>query len=215
MFSIYVIFVAIITTSLVVSKTYATVGESLRHTTFLAASLLSTSGFGSVNYETWPMIAQILLFALMFMGGSAGSTAGGLKVSRLIILSKSSMLSAHKMLSPRSVKTVRLEGKPLSEETVHNTQRYFVLYSLIMVVSIILISLDTTVKGTDGLMTCISAVVTCFNNVGPGFGAVGPAYNFADLGIFTKIILTMDMLIGRLEILPILLIFYPKSWRSI
>ena len=125
------------------------------------------------------------------------------------------MLSAHKMLSPRSVKSVRLEGKPLSEETIHNTQRYFVLYSMIMVVSIILISFESTGSGISGLMTNISAVVTCFNNVGPGFGAVGPVCNFADLGIFTKIILTLDMLIGRLEILPILLIFSPKAWRSI
>ena len=215
MFAIYVAFVAIITTSLVLSNTYSTVQEGLRHSSFLAASLLSTTGFGSVNYETWPMIAQILLFALMFMGGSAGSTAGGLKVARVIILGKSSMLSAHKMLSPRSVKSVRLEGKPLSDETIHNTQRYFVLYSMIMVVSIILISFESTGSGISGLMTNISAVVTCFNNVGPGFGAVGPVCNFAGLGIFTKIVLIFDMLIGRLEILPILLIFYPKSWRSI
>ena len=196
------------------SNTYETVAEGIRHSSFTVASLLSTSGFVTANYETWPMLAQILLFALMFLGGSAGSTAGGLKISRLMILGKSSMLSAHKMLSPRSVKTVRLEGKPLSEETIHNTQRYFVLYALILVVSIILVSIDTNVADASGLMTNISAVVTCFNNVGPGFGGVGPVCNFADLGIFAKIVLIMDMLIGRLEIMPILLIFYPKAWRS-
>lgn len=216
MFSIFILFVAVISLSLCLSSTYDTVAESIRHSSFTAASILSTTGFVTANYEHWPMIAQILLFALMFMGGSAGSTAGGLKVSRVIILGKSSMLSAHKMLSPRSVKSVRLEGKPLSDETIHNTQRYFVLYVMIMVVSVILISLDNpTTTGTNGLMTNISAVVTCFNNVGPGFGAVGPVCNFADLGIFTKIILTLDMLIGRLEILPILLIFNFKAWRSV
>ncbi|MBO5982683.1 MAG: TrkH family potassium uptake protein, partial [Clostridia bacterium] len=216
MFAIYIIFVAIITLSLCLSNTYGTVAESIRHSSFTAAAILSTTGFVTQNYESWPMIAQILIFALMFMGGSAGSTAGGLKVSRVIILGKSSMLSAHKMLSPRSVKSVRLEGKTLSEETIHNTQRYFVLYAMILVVSVILISIDKSVSSdTNGLMTNISAVVTCFNNVGPGFGGVGPVCNFADLGIFTKIVLIMDMLIGRLEILPILLIFYPKAWRSI
>lgn len=214
MFSIYIILVALITLSLSLSNTYETVAEGIRHSSFTVASLLSTSGFVTANYETWPMLAQILLFALMFLGGSAGSTAGGLKISRLMILGKSSMLSAHKMLSPRSVKTVRLEGKPLSEETIHNTQRYFVLYALILVVSIILVSIDTNVADASGLMTNISAVVTCFNNVGPGFGGVGPVCNFADLGIFAKIVLIMDMLIGRLEIMPILLIFYPKAWRS-
>jgi trk system potassium uptake protein TrkH len=151
----------------------------------------------------------------MFVGGSAGSTAGGLKVSRIIILGKSSMLSAHKMLSPRSVKTVRLEGKTLSEESIHTTQRYFALYMCIFVISIILVSIDSNFGGANGLMTNISAVATCINNVGPAFSGVGPMNNFADLGILTKIVLSIDMLIGRLEIMPILLIFYPKAWRTV
>ena len=215
MFGLYTLLVLFITLSLFISKTYNTFAEGLRYSSFTVAAILSTTGFVTADFEKWPIIAQMLLFALMFVGGSAGSTAGGLKVSRVIILGKSSIMSAHKMLSPRAVKSVRLEGKPLSEETIHNTQRYFVLYSLLIVVSIVLVSIDSTFTGTNGLMTNISAVVTCFNNVGPGFGGVGPVCNFADLGIFTKIILCFDMLIGRLEILPILLMFTPKAWRSI
>ena len=215
MFSIYGVVVAGITASLVVSNTYATVGESLRHASFTVASLMSTSGFVTANYETWPVVSQALLMLLMFIGGSAGSTAGGLKVSRIIILGKSSMLSAKKMMMPRAVSSVRLDGKPVDETTVHNTNRYFALYILFFVVSIILVSIDGAFTGNHGWMTHISSVITCLNNVGPGFAGVGPVCNFADLTIFSKIVLSFDMLVGRLEILPILLILYPKAWRSI
>jgi trk system potassium uptake protein TrkH len=151
----------------------------------------------------------------MFIGGSAGSTAGGLKVSRIMIMGKSSMLSAKKMLSPRAVSTVRIDGKPISDDLIHSTSRYFALYVLIFVISIILVSFDKSFSGTNGILSGISSVVTTLNNVGPGFGTVGPTSNFAGLTIFSKIILSIDMLVGRLEILPILLIFYPKAWRSI
>lgn len=215
MFAIYIVFTAIITVCLCLSNTYGSVAEALRHSSFTAASIMSTSGFVTVNYETWPLVTHVLLLILMFIGGSAGSTAGGLKVSRLIILSKSAKLSAQKMLSPRSVKSIRLEGKTVDEATIHNIQRYFVLYAFIVLLSIILVSIDPATTGSYGFMTSVSSVMACFNNVGPGFAGVGPASNYAGLGIFTKIILTLDMLIGRLEIMPILLIFYPKAWRSI
>lgn len=215
MFGIYGVAVAGITACLAISNTYGTVVESLRHASFNAASILSTTGYGTANYETWPVLAQILLFVLMFIGGSAGSTAGGLKVSRIIIMGKSSMLSAKKMFSPRAISTVRIDGKPIGDELIQNTSRYFVLYILIFVVSVILVSFDKTFSGTNGILTNISSVVTALNNVGPGFAGVGPTSNFADLTIFSKIVLSIDMLVGRLEILPILLIFYPKAWRSI
>ncbi|MBQ9107761.1 MAG: TrkH family potassium uptake protein [Clostridia bacterium] len=215
MFSIYGVVVAGITTCLVVSSTYATVGESLRHASFTVASIISTTGYVTANYETWPVFAHILLLAIMFIGGSAGSTAGGLKVSRVIILGKSSMLSAKKMLSPRSVSSVRLDGKPVGDDIIHNTSRYFVWYMFIFVVSTLFVALDKTVLGNGGIVTSISSVATCLNNVGPGLAGVGPVSNFADLTIFSKIVLCFDMLIGRLEILHILLIFYPKAWRSI
>jgi trk system potassium uptake protein TrkH len=215
MFGIFGVAVAGITACLALSHTYDTVGESLRHASFNVASILSTTGYGTANFETWPVLAQVLLFILMFVGGSAGSTAGGLKVSRIMIMGKSSMLSAKKMLSPRAVSTVRIDGKPISDELIHSTSRYFTLYVLIFVISIILVSFDKSFSGTNGILSGISSVVTTLNNVGPGFGTVGPTSNFAGLTIFSKIILSIDMLVGRLEILPILLIFYPKAWRSI
>ncbi len=212
MFGIYGVGVGIITLSLCLANTYETVGESLRHASFTAASIMSTTGFVTANYETWPLLGQMVLLLLMFVGGSAGSTAGGLKVSRVIILGKYSLVSGRKMFLPRSVSSVRLDGRPLDDETVHNTTRYFAIYMFIFALSILLIAID---PAADGFMSSIGAVATCLNNVGPGFAAVGPVSNFSGLSNFSIIVLTIDMLIGRLEILPILLLFSPQAWRRI
>ncbi len=211
---IYVVVVAAITTSLCVSKTYSSVAEALRYASFNVASVMSTTGYGTANFVTWPVLTQVLLLGVMCVGGCAGSTAGGMKVSRGIILCKSSILNVKKTMSPRSVYTLKMDGKPIGEDTVRNVQSFFVLYILIIVISTILISIEGAVGDSiTGFETNFSAVISAINNIGPGIGAVGPTGNYGDYGVFSKIVLCLDMLLGRLEILPILIIFYPKAWK--
>lgn len=214
-FGIYLSAVAIIITNLCVSGGYTFV-NALRDVTFNVASLISTSGFGTADFTKWPVLSQVVLLIAMCIGGCAGSTAGGLKVSRFVMLGKTSLLNVKKTLSPRSVCTVKMDGKPVDETTLHNAQSFFIIYILIIIISTILVSIGK--NGFSGeyssFETNFSAVIACFNNIGPGIGAVGPTGNFAGYNIFAKLVLCFDMLLGRLEIFPILLLFTPNSWKK-
>ncbi len=211
--AIVIIVIAAITACLMINKVYQSFGEALRFSAFQAASFISTTGFVTADYTAWPTAAQFLLFLLMFVGGSAGSTAGGLKISRVIILFKSGAREIKSTLSPRSVNTIRLDGKPLDYIVTHGTMRYFILYLLILCGSALLVSLNNPAFGGESMISDLSAVVTCLNNVGPFFGTSGSTGNFASYGPFAKIIFSLDMLFGRLEIFPMLLLFYHKTWR--
>lgn len=200
-----------ISISLTITNTVSSFGEGLRYASFQTASIISTSGFATADYTQWPTFCQMMLFLLMFMGGSAGSTAGGLKVSRLIIIFKDGIRQLKTSISPNRFTPVKLDGKPVSSELTSGVTSYTCTYCLIMVVSLLLISLNS--PSGFGIIENSSAVVTCINNVGPGFGALGPLGTFAPYSNFTKIVLSLDMLIGRLEIVPILLLFYPKAWQ--
>ena len=214
-FGIYFSAVAIIITNLCVSGGYTFV-NALRDVTFNVASLISTSGFGTADFTKWPVLSQVVLLIAMCIGGCAGSTAGGLKVSRFVMLGKTSLLNVKKTLSPRSVCTVKMDGKPVDETTLRNAQSFFIIYILIIIISTILVSIGK--NGFSGeyssFETNFSAVIACFNNIGPGIGAVGPTGNFAGYNIFAKLVLCFDMLLGRLEIFPILLLFTPNSWKK-
>ena len=211
---IYVAAVALIVTNLMTSGTYENFALALRDSAFNVSSLMSTSGFGTADYTTWPVLSRITLFAVMCIGGCAGSTAGGLKVSRIIMLSKSSVINVKKTLSPRSVYTVKMDGRPVDDATIRNVKSFFIIYMFIMLVSVMLISIENNDFGQySAFETNFSAVLACFNNIGPGSGAVGPTGNFASYSIFAKLVLCFDMLLGRLEILPILLLFNVKSWK--
>lgn len=211
---IYVAAVALIVTNLMTSGTYENFALALRDSAFNVSSLMSTSGFGTADYTTWPVLSRITLFAVMCIGGCAGSTAGGLKVSRVIMLSKSSVINVKKTLSPRSVYTVKMDGRPVDDATIRNVKSFFIIYMFIMLVSVMLISIENNDFGQySAFETNFSAVLACFNNIGPGSGAVGPTGNFASYSIFAKLVLCFDMLLGRLEILPILLLFNVKSWK--
>ena len=213
MLLIYFGTVAAIVANLCLTHTYSSFGEALRYTSFNVASVMSTTGFGTGDFAKWPVLSQALLLGVMCIGGSAGSTAGGLKVSRLIILSKSSFNSLRGTLSPRTVRALKMDGKALDDATVTNVRSFLILYVFIVIISTVLVSIGGGMSGS--FETNFSAVIACFNNIGPGIGAVGPYGNYAGFNIFAKIVLTFDMLLGRLEILPILLIFTPKSWRRI
>ena len=162
----------------------------------------------TLNYDTWPALSKMVIVILTLLGACAGSTAGGLKVSRLVILVKNSAREIRQTLRPRSVNVTRLDGCVLPEETVRTTSNYLAIYSLILVIAALLISVDGFTLETN-----LSASLTCLSNVGPGLGAVGPAGNFAGYSAFSKIVLALEMLIGRLEFFPLLIFFSPSTWK--
>ena len=186
---------------------YNTFGKALRHSFFQVTSIMSTAGFSTASFNTWPNLSQTLLFMLMFLGACAGSTAGGFKVSRFLIIMKSVRRDVRKFFKPNSVKTLSLDGDPLSEDTVKSAVSYLSVYSVFLFMSVLLISFD----GKD-MMTTVSAVVSCFNNIGPAFGEAFVTY--AGFSYFSKIILSFVMLFGRLEIMPMLILMSPSTWRK-
>ncbi len=186
---------------------YHNVGEAVRLSVFQVASITTTTGYSTADFNLWPGLSKSILFMLMFVGGCAGSTAGGLKVSRVMILIKNIKRQLRHMLHPRSVGTLRMEGKPLDEDTVSGVSAYFALYMVCMVAVFLLISLEPF-----DLETNLTAAAACFNNIGPGLGAVGPAGSFAAYSAFSKFVLSAAMLLGRLEIYPLLLVCSPSAW---
>ncbi len=215
MFAIYVLGTAAVTICLAIPSTYATLADTIRFSAFQTASLMSTTGFTTADYTTWPIFSQALLLLLMCIGGSASSTAGGMKVSRVVILAKSSYLGIKNTLSPRSVYTLKMDGKPLPQGIIGNTHTFFTIYVLTIVLSTLLMCISKSVHNPEGLVSNFSAVIACLNNIGPGLGFVGPASNYSVFATPAKLILCFDMLIGRLEIFPILLLFYPKAWKKV
>ncbi len=185
--------------------------KSLRYSAFGVLTITSTTGFVSADFALWPLFSQILLLILMLFGSMAGSTGGGLKASRILILFKSGRADSHRILRPHGLYCLQMNKKELSSELVASVKNYFVLAFSILAVSVVLVSLD---GGVD-FLTAISACVTCFSNVGPGLGSViGPTGSFASLSSPTKLLLSLDMLLGRLEIFPILLLFSVKTWSK-
>ena len=197
--------VLIIATSLISTK--HSVGDSFRHAFFQVSSIITTTGFSSTNFDTWPMIAKTVLVILMIIGACAGSTGGGIKVSRLVILVKSGLRDIKKALNPRSIETVKMDKRTVEEPIVKSVSVFFATYMLILAGSMLLVSLD----GRD-FTTTSTAVIACVGNIGPGLGAVGPAGNFADFSVLSKIVLSFDMLAGRLELIPMLMLFSPYAW---
>lgn len=188
---------------------YANIAEALRAAVFQTASVISTTGFGTADFNLWGGFAKSVIIVLMIIGACAGSTGGGLKVSRVMIMAKSAVRSAREMLRPHSVSNVKLDGKVVEEETVRMVSGYIIVYIGIIGISLLLIGINNLT-----FEEVFSSVITCVNNVGPGFGTVGPVGNFAALSDLSKIVLSLDMLLGRLEIFPILLLFVPAMWRK-
>ncbi len=186
---------------------YNNFGDAARHSVFQVAAIMSTTGYASADFNLWPEFAKAVIFVLLFVGGCAGSTAGGFKLSRLMLLFKLIQRDVKKMLHPRSVATVRLEGKPIDNATLNGVSSYFAIYFVMIIAVFLIISFEPF-----DFQTNFTAAVTCFNNVGPGFGNIGPMNGFADYSDFSKLVLSIAMLFGRLEIYPLLLAFYPKTW---
>lgn len=198
---------SIILIAINISRMYNTVYESVHHAAFQVVSIMTTTGYGTVDFEQWPAFSKAILLSLMFIGASAGSTGGGLKVSRVSLLMKSIRRTIRKALHPRRVQPVYMDGRAVSEEVCDNVNAYLAIYCVILVLSFAIISVDGFSIGTN-----FSAVASCFNNIGPGFELVGATQNFSIYSDLSKIILSLDMLLGRLEIFPLLLLLSPDTW---
>lgn len=205
-FGIIVISVILILFS--VYPRFESVGEALRHVCFQVGSIITTTGFVSVDYDLWPQSAKTILTLLMFVGACAGSTGGGIKVQRMIILVKTFSKEVFTYLHPRSIKKIKSDGKMLEHEVIRATNVYMIAYILVFSASVLLVSFEN-----KDMITNFTAVATSLNNVGPGFELVGPTCNFSVLSDFSKCILMFDMLAGRLELFPLLLLFCPSVWK--
>ncbi len=189
----------------------ANFGEALRYAFFQTASISSTTGLATANFDGWPALSKSVLMILMMFGACGGSTAGGMKISRLVILCKSGFYDIKKMVHPRAVYTIKLDGTPIGKETERNARSYLVVWFVIVLVSTLLVSTDSYCGGN--LMTSFSGTLACIGNVGPGFAGVGPALSYGGFNAFSKLVLSFVMLIGRLEIFPLIVLFSPRTWR--
>ncbi len=183
--------------------------DALHHAAFSVSSVITTTGFGTENFDLWPEFSRVILVFLMLIGACAGSTGGGLKISRLVILVKMVQREVRLLLHPRTVKVMTIDGKAVSNDTVRGVSAYFLTYVFLIMASILLVSLD----GFDA-STTVTAVLATFNNIGPGLGLVGPAGNFAAFSPLAKVVLTLDMLLGRLELYPMLILMLPTTWTK-
>lgn len=208
-------------------QTYTT-EEAFRHSLFQVASLMTTAGFTTTDYHVWPMLSTMSLILVMFIGAMAGSTAGGIKVSRIVIAMKGAYINVRKLINPRYVPKAKFEGKTLSSRTINDVFAYITLYFFIFLAALFLLSFDPvngqtvtilsdagTYEVKHGFFSNFSAVLACISNVGPAFEAVGPYSCYAAYSAFSKIMLTFTMLLGRLEILPVLILFNKRTWKKI
>jgi trk system potassium uptake protein TrkH len=191
-------------------STYQSVGKAFRYSSFQVASVISTTGFATADFNQWPEFSQTILILLCFIGACAGSTGGGLKISRILILIKSGLREICYAVHPSAVRTVKLEGKAVDQEVVRSVNSYFTSYVLFFSLSVLLLSM---VDNMD-IVTNFTAVVSCLNNIGPGLNIVGPTGNFSGFRSISKILLSADMLFGRLELYPFLILFSPRTWRE-
>ena len=191
-----------------ISTTYKSMGHALRDIFFTVSSIITTTGFSTADFGKWPVFSQTVLLLLMFFGACAGSTAGGLKISRVIMMAKMFVAEIKQMISPNRVVSIKYEHKPLDSKVKKGVANYFIVYIGIFTVLLLVVSMTT-----DDFLTAFSAVAATFNNIGPGLGKVGPAFSFADMTDVSKIFLSFGMLAGRLELFPMLILFAPETWK--
>ena len=187
---------------------YVSLAETVRHAAFQVSSIMTTTGFATTDFDTWPMFSKGLLMLLMVVGACAGSTGGGLKCARALLLLKSLGRNIRRVISPNKVQVVRTGNRVVSESVLDNANAYLAAYIVIVVTSFLILTLDNFSIGTN-----LSAVLACFNNIGPGLEAVGPTCNYSAFSDLSKLVLIFDMLAGRLEIFPMLILFSRNTWH--
>lgn len=192
---------------------YDTIEEAFRHALFQTSSIMTTTGFSTVDYSVWPSYSLSIILILTFIGSSAGSTAGGIKVARLAIITKATLSDIDKMTSPRRVKKIRMDKKVLNDNVVSSVRSFITTYTIVFILCAFLITLYNPNMDVDPL-TAITSSLTCISNVGPGLGKVGPSGCFSDYSGFSKMVLSFEMIAGRLELFPILVLFNPKTYMK-
>ena len=203
--------IAVLAVILIVWNTfslYGTLGETVRHAAFQVSSIMTTTGFSTTDFDQWPVFSKAIILMLMIVGASAGSTGGGLKVARVLLVFKSLRRSIRRILNPQKVLVVRNNGKPVEEKVLDNTNAYLGAYVIIILLSFLILSFDCY-----DIETNLSAVLCTFNNIGPGLASVGPMCNFSGYSDFSKIVLSINMLAGRLEIFPVLVLLSKSTWK--
>ncbi len=206
----YLIVVAVAVLAIAVNILHmcSSFGHALRLSFFQVSSIITTTGFATTDFNLWPAFSKGILIALMFIGACAGSTGGGIKIARVVILAKISAHDISRMVHPNAISNIHFEGKLQSEKDIRSVLVFLAVYILVFSASLLLMCLEDF-----DLVTIFTAVATCINNVGPGLEVVGPMGSFADFSSLGKLLLSFDMLVGRLEIFPMLLIFSPSIWR--
>ena len=200
---------AVVVLVLNIRHLYGSLAQTLHHAAFQVSSIMTTTGYTTADFDRWPLLSKGILVFLMLMGACAGSTGGGFKVGRALLVMKSLRRNVRKVANPKRVDVVRLSGRPVSETVVDNANAFLGAYVVISVVSFGLLCLDV-----PDAVTGLSAVIACFNNIGPGMGLVGPVCNYAHLSDLSKVVLSLDMLAGRLEIFPMLMLLSRGAWRK-
>ena len=190
-------------------EVYLNFGENLRYSVFQVSSIITTTGFGTADFEIWPVVAQYLLVLLMFIGGCAGSTGGGMKVARILLLFKHAQAQLFRLIHPRAIRLVKLGNRPVDKEVLQSILGFFALFIAVFVVASVMVA----ASGMD-LISSGAAVIACLANIGPGLGSVGPTDNFAHVPALGKSILLLCMLMGRLELFTVLVLFFPSFWRK-
>ena len=204
-----IVFAAIAIITVNISSSFESIGEALRHAAFSVSSIISTTGFSTENFDLWPELSRTVLVLVMFIGACAGSTGGGIKVSRILILFKGVARELRTLVHPRQVKKITIDSRPVDREVTRSVNAYIATFMLVFVASVIALSFENR-----DLITNFTAVAATINNIGPGLGGVGPASNFAAFSPFSKLVLIFDMLAGRLELFPMLILFSPLTYKK-
>lgn len=204
-----IVFSAVLIITLNVRNMFGSTGEAVRHVSFAVASIISTTGFSTVDFNLWPELSRTILVLIMFIGACAGSTGGGIKVSRVIILFKSLSKELEMMIHPKQVKKITVDHRPVEHETIRAVNGFILCYILIFVISVVAVSFDN-----HDMITNFTAVSAAINNIGPGLELVGPTQNFKFFSVPSKLVLIFDMLAGRLELFPMLLLFNKATWKK-
>lgn len=207
-FSVIAAAILLIAVNITTSGLYDHFGSALQQAAFQVASIISSTGYATTDFNLWPQFSKVILVTLMFIGACAGSTGGGIKVSRILIMLKTVRKELRQILHPRSIKKIQIDGKSVEHEVVRSTNVYLITFMMIFVFSVLMISLE----GFD-LVTSFTAVIATLNNIGPGLEMVGPSGNFAAFSYGSKLLLIFDMLAGRLELFPLLLLFTKDTWK--
>ena len=202
------IFISILTIGFFVREYYDNIKDCVVNTAFTVGAFMTSTGFALTDFDVWPLYPKVILTLLMIIGACAGSTCGSMKISRVIILIKASYANLRRLVSPRSIKSIKMDGKRIESETIADVNAFVTIYILIMIVSVILVSLDGQSITTTG-----SAVAATMNNIGIGFQGVGSSGNFSIFSSLSKLVMCFDMIAGRLEIFPLIILLMPRTWR--